>query len=219
MGDSRILPDGRIQRYTLTERLVHWVAGASYVYLLLTGLAFWSPWLFWMAVVLGGGEVSRAWHPWIGLLFTASVVRMYQLWAKDMHITEEDRTWNKAIGHYIRNEDENLPPAGRFNYGQKALFWLMFWGGIALLLSGLVLWFTEYLPWSLRFLRYLAVLVHVVAAGLTIGGFIIHVYMGTAVVRGGFSSVIRGEVSTAWARMHHPLWLAQITGSAPPKKE
>jgi hypothetical protein len=51
----------------------------------------------------------------------------------------------------------------------------------------------ESIPWSLRRLRYLAVAVHVAAALATIGGFIIHVYMGTVMVRGGFTSIIRGE--------------------------
>jgi len=58
---------------------------------------------------------------------------------------------------------------------------------------GLVLWFTESIPWSLRWLRYLAIAVHVIVALATIGGFIIHVYMGTAMVRGGFNSIIRGK--------------------------
>ena len=60
-----------ILRYTLAERLVHWIAGLTYVYQLLTGLAFYSPHLYWLAAVLGGGPTSRYWHPWIGLLFTA----------------------------------------------------------------------------------------------------------------------------------------------------
>jgi len=113
--------------------------------------------------------------------------------------------------HYIRNEDENLPPIWRFNYGQKLFFWLTFYGTILLLLSGFGLWFVESIPWSLRWLRYLSVTVHVAAALATIGGFIIHVYMGTAMVRGGFTSIIRGEVSTAWAKTHHRLWYEQVT--------
>jgi formate dehydrogenase subunit gamma len=73
------------------------------------------------------------------------------------------------------------------------------------------LWFVESIPWSLRWLRYLAVTVHVIAALATIGGFIIHVYMSTAMVHGGFSSIIRGEVSTTWAKTHHRLWYEQVT--------
>jgi formate dehydrogenase subunit gamma len=218
MAGEQTLAGHRVLRYTLTERMVHWAAGFSYIYLLMTGLAFWTPWMFWMAVVLGGGSVSRMLHPWAGLIYTWSVWRMYVLWNQDMRITEGDRKWMQVVGAYARHEHDKLPPVDRFNAGQKYLFWLMFWGGFALLLSGVVLWFPEYIPGSLGFLRSLAIIVHPVAALLTIGGFIIHVYMGTAVVRGGFSSVIRGEVSENWARVHHPLWLARISGNAPAKK-
>jgi len=200
-----------ILRYTLIERLVHWLAGLLYVYLLRTGLAFYSPNLYWLAGMLGGGPTSRFWHPVAGLAFTATVVWMYRAWKRDMRITDVDRTWSRTVRHYIRNEDEHLPPAGRFNAGQKQFFWVMFWCALALPASGAVLWFTEYLPWSLRWLRYASVLVHVVAFLVTVAGFIVHVYMGTAVVRGGFPSIIRGEVSRDWARTHHPLWLEEIT--------
>lgn len=143
---------------------------------------------------------------------------MYKIWRGDMVITKADRDWQRAIGHYIRNEDEDLPPIGRFNYGQKLFFWLMFYGVILLLLSGMVLWFNDSIPWSLRWLRYLAIVVHVGTALVTIGAFIIHVYMGTAMVRGGFTSIIRGEVSPAWAKMHHRLWYNQVTGESSRKK-
>jgi formate dehydrogenase subunit gamma len=204
-------PGDRILRYTLSERINHWIAGLSYLYCLITGLAFWSPHLFWMAVIVGGGPTARFWHPWSGLVFTASVLWMYRIWRSDMLTTDADRAWWKAVTYYVQNEDENLPPIGRFNYGQKIFFWLMFYGAILLLLSGLALWFVESIPWSLRWLRYLAVAVHVAVALATIGGFIIHVYMGTALVRDSFTSIIRGEVSSAWAKMHHRLWYERVT--------
>jgi len=201
----------RILRYSLAERINHWIAGLSYVYCLITGLAFWSPYMYWMAALAGSGPTARFWHPWVGLVFTASTLWMYKLWRRDMAITDVDLAWKKAMPYYIRNEDEKLPPIGRFNYGQKIFFWVMFYGAILLLLSGIGLWFVESIPWSLRWLRYLAVTVHVGTALVTIGAFIIHVYMGTAMVRGGFTSIIRGEVSAAWARMHHRLWYEQVT--------
>jgi formate dehydrogenase subunit gamma len=226
MSASRVIPSGRaasetggvILRYTLTERIHHWIAALTYTYCLITGLAFWSPYLFWLAVLVGGAPTARFWHPWFGLAFTLSVGWMYKMWSGDMRITDADRRWSKAIKHYIENDDKNLPPEGRFNYGQKLFFWLMFYGIILLLISGVGLWFVESIPWSLRWLRYLAVTVHVAAALATIGGFIIHVYMGTAMVRGGFTSIIRGEVSTAWARTHHRLWYDQIEKKSSPEK-
>jgi cytochrome b subunit of formate dehydrogenase len=51
-----------------------------------------------------------------------------------------------------------------------------------------------------------------------LGGFIIHVYMGTAVERGSFNSVIHGYVSENWARHYHRLWLDRIIGNAAAKK-
>jgi len=207
-----------VLRYTLNERIIHWVAGLTYVYQLLTGLAFYSPNLFWIAILLGSGPTSRFWHPWIGLLFTAALFWMFEIWWQDMRITDADRAWAKAMPHYIRNEDEDLPPIDRFNVGQKYFFWVMLWAGILMLLSGLLLWFPERVPWGLRFLRYAAILVHVSAALVSIGAFIIHVYMGTAMVRGGFTSIIRGEVTPAWAKMHHRLWYNRITGTAPARK-
>lgn len=218
MSGNRVLPNERILRYTVSERIIHWVAGLTYVYLLLTGLAFYSPHLYWIAVVLGGGQTSRVWHPLAGVIFMVPLLWMYAMWRRDMRMTDGDRAWAKSLRHYARNEDENLPPVGRFNAGQKQFFWVMFFSSVLLLLSGLILWFTEYIPWHLRILRYTAVLVHVSAALVTIGGFIIHVYMGTAVVRGGFTSIIRGEVTKTWARMHHALWLDEITGEAGLKK-
>ncbi len=200
-----------VMRYSLAERVVHWLAALSYLYLLLTGLAFFLPLLGWIAGFFGGGPTVRFWHPIVGLCFVATVCWMFAKWRRDMRVTETDRAWNKAVMHYIRNEDEHLPPVGRFNTGQKQFFWIMFYGGMALAASGLVLWFTDALPWSLRWVRYAAILTHVTAFLATVAGFIVHIYMGTAVVTGGFSSVIRGEVSRAWARTHHPLWLDEVT--------
>jgi formate dehydrogenase subunit gamma len=203
------MTERRVLRYTFRERIVHAAAGLSYVYLLLTGLAFWTPLLYWLAIVLGGGYVSRLLHPWIGLAFSAAVAMMFAIWRREMRTTPEDRAWRKAMRHYVRHEDALVPPAGRFNYGQKTLFWLMAGGGLALLVSGLVMWFVDAIPPELRALRYAAVLVHAGAALATIGGFIVHVYMGVAVVPGGVSAILHGEVTEEWARHHHPLWLAR----------
>jgi formate dehydrogenase subunit gamma len=211
-------PEGRILRYTLSERIHHWLGAFFYIYCLITGLAFWSPYMFWLAVLVGGGAVARFWHPWLGLAFTLSMFWMYKMWRRDMLTTDADRAWSKAVKYYIRNEDDKLPPEGRFNWGQKLFFWLMFYGVILLVISGVGLWFVESIPSTMLWLRYLAVTVHVAAALATIGGFIIHVYMGTAMVRGGFTSIIRGEVTTTWARTHHRLWYDQVMKGTSAKK-
>ena len=218
MSESYNLSKGRVLRYSFHERFIHWMAGLSYIYLLLTGLAFWSPWLFWLAVLFGGGTIARELHPWIGLIFVVAVFLMYRMWAVQMHENAVDKKWWDSIGHYIRNEDKEVPTAGRFNGGQKLLFWGFFWCGILLFLSGVVLWFPHWIPWNLRFLRLLAVIIHPVAALITIGLFIIHVYMGTLMERGAFGSVIRGDVSTEWAKRYHGIWYDQVTRENSPRK-
>ncbi len=211
-------PEGVICRYSLDERVHHWVGAFSYIYCLITGLAFWSPYMYWLATLVGGGPTARFWHPWFGLGFTLSMFWMYKMWYRDVQMTDADRRWSKAMKYYIENEDEKVPPAGRFNYGQKLFFWLMLYGVILLVLSGLGLWFVESIPWSLRWLRYTAVTVHVVAALATIGAFIIHVYMSTAMVSGSFSAMVHGYVTAAWAWTHHRLWYEQVIKGTSAKK-
>jgi formate dehydrogenase subunit gamma len=212
MSDEPVLlPNGRVVRYSFHERMIHWIAAFSYLYLMLTGLAFWSPWLFWIAVALGGGTISRELHPWAGLIFVLATIWMYRMWANQMKKTPEDAAWWKATSHYIRNEDSQVPPADRFNPGQKFLFWGFFWCGLLLLLTGLILWFPNWIPWNLHFLRLIAVIVHPAAALLTIGLFIIHVYMGAVLEEGALDAVVRGDVSRGWAKEHHGVWYDHIT--------
>jgi formate dehydrogenase subunit gamma len=215
---EQLAPHGHVLRYTFPERLNHWVAAGSYLYLVSTGLAFWSPWLFWIAVALGGGQTSRMLHPWAGLIFAASLAYMYSKWAKQMKFEPVDKEWWKSLRFYITNQDDKMPPAGRYNAGQKMLFWSFFFGGLVLLLTGLVLWFTDSLPWSLRWLRYIAVILHPIAALVTIGNFMIHVYMGVFAERGAFGSVIRGDVSMAFAKRYHPSWYKEIVGNSSSRK-
>ncbi len=212
---EQLIPHNHVLRYTFKERLIHWVAAGSYIYLLGTGLAFWTPWLYWLAFVFGGGQISRMLHPWMGLIFSAAVCYMFGMWAPQMHFEAVDREWWKSLHYYITNHDDMMPPAGRYNAGQKALFWSFFFGGLLLLASGLVLWFTESIPWSLRWIRYLAVLLHASTALFTIGNFMIHVYMGVFAERGAFGSVIRGDVSLTFAKRYHPGWYKEIVGETP----
>jgi len=216
---EQAVPPGRVLRYNFKERLTHWVAALSYLYLLLTGLAFWSPWCFWIAALMGGGQASRMLHPWMGLIFAACVVVMFGMWASHMNVDENDKNWFKSVGYYVQNEDEKMPPAGRYNAGQKSLFWGFVVCMVLLLLSGLVLWFPEYIPWSLRYLRYIAVLVHASSALLTIGLFLLHVYMGVFAERGALDSMVHGDVSMNFVKRYHPGWYEEITGQqASPKK-
>jgi formate dehydrogenase subunit gamma len=207
-----------IPRYSLGERANHWLGALAYIYLLMTGLAFWSPYLYWLAAVVGGAATARFWHPWFGLIFAVSLFWTFKEWHRDMQIDDSDRAWAKAMPEYIQNQDDKLPPVGRFNFGQKLFFWGIFYSVILLLLSGVALWYTETLPWSLRYLRYTAILIHASVALISIGLFLIHVYMSAILEEGSFGSMIHGYVTRAWAWTFHRTWYYEVTGRSRPKQ-
>jgi formate dehydrogenase subunit gamma len=213
-----VVRPGRILRYTIQDRVTHWVAALTYIYLMLTGLAFWSPSLFWLAALFGGGQLSRMLHPWVGLIYMGAIIYMAALWARQMRVSENDKAWWRSLRFYITNQDSKMPPAGRYNAGQKLLFWGFFYCGLLLLISGVILWFTELVPWNLRSLRYAAVLIHPAAAMLTIGLFMIHIYMSVFAERGAFSSIIHGDVSEKFAKRYHPGWYEELVRSSPARK-
>jgi len=204
-----------IERYDFKERFCHWLTGFSYLYCLATGLAFYSPYLFWMAIVLGGGPASRFWHPFIGLLFFIAAMWMHHIWRGDVDMTDTDRAWFAKVGDYVSNQDDRLPPAGRFNAGQKVFYWAMFYGAFLLIASGGFMWFPERVPFSVRWIRPIVVVIHEGAALITIGAFIIHVYMGIFMVPGSLTAMVQGWVTKDWARTHHRLWYARVSGQGP----
>ncbi len=198
----------RIARFSFTERAVHWMAAISFMYSALTGLALWSPYLFWLAGVFGGGVATRAGHPWGGVVFAAVLGVMFRSWARQMRLDADDRQWLRQAHRYAVHEEAGLPEAGRFNAGQKMLFWTQSAAAVALFGSGLVLWWPEIMP---RGMRLAAVLLHPAAAVVALGAIIVHIYMGTAAVPGAFRGMIEGWVRPGWAAAHHRKWYREVT--------
>ncbi|MFW6192538.1 MAG: formate dehydrogenase subunit gamma [Gemmatimonadota bacterium] len=192
-----------VHRFTFAERVVHWVAAVTFVLLLLSGLALSYPSLYWLTAILGGGEATRILHPWIGAAFTVSLVAMTVIWMRDMGLSRRDLDWLGSVKHYALHETERVPPAGKYNAGQKIFFWAMVVLGVLLLASGVVLWFPDAFP---RWLRSTSRMVHYVAA---LGGglfLVVHIYLGTIALPGTARGMLFGRVSRAWAKHHHLLW-------------
>lgn len=198
-----------IERFSFSERMAHWMAALSFLYAALTGLSLWTPQLFWLATVFGGGEATRRWHPWGGVLFALVLGKMFLGWAREMKLDASDRTWLRSSHLYAVHEDVGLPEPGKFNGGQKVLFWIQSVAALLLFASGLVLWFPEIstLP---RTLRLAAIVIHPSVAIVSLAGIIIHIYMGTAAVPGAFRGMVSGSVERSWARSHHPRWYREI---------
>ena len=207
---------GDLQRFTYAERLIHWVAGLSFVFLLFTGLAFPHLRLFWITTLVGGGPTARVLHPWMGVLFTGSMAVMFLIWAKEMLIQDQDRAWLKAVKHYAVQDKDKVPPAGKYNAGQKLFFWSMALLGVAYIVTGIPLWmpggalglgpFYGGVVNGTRLVHYLST----VAGGLLL---IVHVYLGTIAYPGTLRGMLHGSVSRAWAKLHHPLWQKEQSGS------
>ena len=198
-----------LTRFSLLERIVHWLVGVSFFLLLLSGLAFSYPKLFWLTYLVGGGTAARALHPLLGVLFSAGVASMSLLWARDMLFGRDDLRWVAALRHYVLHRRDKVPPAGRYNAGQKGLFWAQILLGALFLLSGIPLWFPDGM-WGLgafgfgllRAARLLHYLTTLVAALLLIP----HVYLSTVAFPGTARGMMFGRVSRQWAKLHHPLW-------------
>ena len=207
----RKLDPGHVSRYTFHERIIHLVVAATCVYLVMSGLALNNAFLFWLSSVLGGPASMRLLHPVIGLLYFVFLVYMWWMWRRDLRLNKADKGWMHNTEAYITNHDDDLPPIDRWNAGQKIFFWVMMASGAGLIVSGFVLWFPEYIPWSLQWIKSLAMILHVACAFLSIGGLMIHIYMGVFFVKGGFRQIVTGEVTRAWAYHHHRLWLERVT--------
>ena len=200
-----------LHRFNLLERIVHWVVGVTYVALLLTGLAFAYPPLFWLTAPLGGGAMARVLHPYIGALFGVAMLLMVVLWIRDMFLNRLDVQWMAAVHHYATHQRDKVPPAGKYNAGQKLFFWVQGVLAIVFVATGVMLWFPEQFA-PARTLLSSARLLHYMA---TLGGglfLVLHVYLGTVAYPGTARSMIDGKVTHRWARLHHPRWHAEQTG-------
>jgi formate dehydrogenase subunit gamma len=206
------IPEDEVQRYNFAERAYHWINAIAYTYLMLTGLAIFTPLAYWLAYVLGGPATIRYWHPWIGLIYLATIFWMHRLWKRDMQKIPEDERWSKNIRAYAENRDELMPPQGRFNAGQKQFWWVMLYCTFILLITGIIMWIPEKMPRELHWVLPITVFIHSATALITIAAFIIHVYMSVWVTPGSMKAMVEGHVSTNWARTHHRLWYEKITG-------
>ncbi|MDD5329269.1 MAG: formate dehydrogenase subunit gamma [Sulfuricella sp.] len=200
-----------IQRYSTQERLNHWVVAICFILLAASGLALFHPAFFFLNNLLGGGTWARILHPFIGVVMFVSFLGLMARLRADNRITAADRQWMRQYRDVLANREDRLPEVGRFNGGQKYLFWLMAALLLLLLVSGVLVWqpwFAPYFPvWAVR----LAAVVHAVSAFLLIAGLIVHIYAALW-VKGSVRAMTRGTVSAPWVQKHHPAWLRQIKG-------
>jgi formate dehydrogenase subunit gamma len=197
-----------IVRYTPNERTNHWITAITFVLLALSGLALFHPSMFWLTALFGGGQWTRILHPFVGVvMFVSFFILAVRFWHHN-YLDRDDVQWLRQIDDVLANREENLPEIGRYNAGQKLLFFTMVVCLLLLLCSGVVIWrryFSVYFP--IGVIR-LAAVVHATAAFVLIVGIVVHIYAAIW-IKGSVGAMVRGTVTLGWARKHHPKWFRE----------
>lgn len=212
MGRLRIAAgrSGRkIVRFKAFERFSHWLTAASFVILGLTGLNITFGKILLLPVIGADAfsdvaQAAKYVHNFSSFAFMAGLGLITVIFFRDNLPAKVDLDWLRQGGGFIKNKHA---PAGRFNLGEKLVYWLSLAAGIAVSVSGLLLLFPFYgtdIPDM-----QLAQGVHAVVAVLFIALILGHIYIGTLGMEGAFEAMGTGEVDLNWAREHHDLWLAQ----------
>jgi formate dehydrogenase subunit gamma len=220
-----------ILRFSGFERFVHWLTATSFLILGLSGLnMLYGRYL--LLPILGPSafagltRIGKIGHDYLAFAFMLGIVLMFIQWVGANLPTRADWQWlMQGGGLFARGRH---PPAGKFNAGQKIMFWLVILFGISVSLSGLALmfpfsfaWFSGtfgfldlfgfHLPTHLAPLQetQLSQLWHAAVALLFIAVIIAHIYIGTLGMEGAFSAMGTGKVDANWAEEHHALWRAK----------
>jgi len=212
MGRIRIA-EGRsgrkILRFKAFERFSHWLTAVSFVILGLTGLNI----TFGKIVLLpligpeAFSDVSQAAkyvHNFVSFAFVAGLILIVVIFFRDNLLEKVDIDWLKQGGGFIKSRHA---PAGRFNFGEKLVYWLSLAAGLAVSVSGFLLLF-PFFGTDIAQMQ-LAQVVHAVVAVLFVALILGHIYIGTLGIEGAFEAMGTGEVDLNWAKEHHDLWLAQ----------
>ncbi|HRD76075.1 MAG TPA: formate dehydrogenase subunit gamma [Hyphomicrobiaceae bacterium] len=205
--------DVHVRRYSGSARLNHWIMAISFVLLLLSGLSLFHPSLFFLSGIFGGGATVRWLHPWVGLVFAVTFLLLFVRFLPANLPERTDIAWLARLKHVLAGRDEYLPEVGKYNAGQKLVFWLQFILVPILLVTGFGLW-EPGLKWAEATFSFkatmdqkrMAALLHAIAAVAAITIWIVHVYAAIW-VRGTISAMTRGTVSGGWGWRHHRKWL------------
>ena len=212
-GEDVVVGD-ELVRHRLATRIIHWSVAVTFFLTLLSGLPIWTPIFGWMAHLFGGLAVCRWLHPWVGIAFFAAASVMFVHWIGQMRFEPQDRGWMKRrLGAYFGNPGAEDPQTGRYNAGQKWLFYLVTLLAVLLLLSGVVLWYPYEFSQDLREASWILHDAIFILFAVTI---VVHIYLATASEPGTFRAMTRGTVTKAWAKLHHPRWYRDVTGERSP---
>jgi formate dehydrogenase subunit gamma len=208
------IPEGRsgrtIVRFGSIERFSHWLTAASFVVLGLTGLNITFGKVLLLPVIgpdafPSVSQWAKYIHNFTSAAFVVGLIMIIVIFFRDNLPEKVDIDWIKQGGGFIKSKHA---PAGRFNFGEKLVYWLSLLAGVAVSVSGVLLLFPFFGTNILD--MQLAQVVHAIVAILFIALILGHIYIGTLGIEGAFEAMGTGEVDLNWAKEHHDLWLAQL---------
>ncbi|MFN2290648.1 MAG: formate dehydrogenase subunit gamma [Anaerolineae bacterium] len=203
-----------IPKYTLLERLGHWMHAGTYVPLAFTGFLIFAPGL--KGLTQGSlGENLRVIHRIFAVAFGLMPILYAILQPKrlGMNLRENfcfDRTdleWLKAAApYYLLGRHTEMPPQPRFNTGERLNAVTIIVGTVVFGITGLLMWFGRgYIP---VWLFQAAVITHDLAFIATMCMFVVHLFLAVAhpLMWQSMVSMRFGVVSESYAREHHAKW-------------
>jgi formate dehydrogenase subunit gamma len=197
----------RIQRFTRTERAVHWAHATAFLILLGSGLCLYLPSL---VQLVGRRPLLKTIHLYTALAWLIALVaivvagdrRALRRTAREIDLFDrDDRDW--LLGRH--------PPQGRLNAGQKVNAIITAAFAVLFGVTGLLLWYGER---DTRFRFAQTILIHdwlMYASLLLFAG---HLYLAVIhpKTRHALNGMTRGWVDADWARRHHAKWAADQDG-------
>jgi len=199
----------KVLRFNGFERFAHWLNAVAFVTLALTGLNITFG-KFVVLPVIGPenfsllSQAAKYVHNFVSFAFVLGMVLIIAMWIRDNVPRRVDVEWLKEGGGFVGSKH---PPAGRFNAGEKLVFWLALAAGVGVIASGYVLIFPFYV--TNIFGMQISQGVHAIVALLFIALILGHIYIGTIGMEGAFEAMGEGTVDLNWAKEHHSLWLAE----------
>jgi formate dehydrogenase subunit gamma len=199
----------KILRFNGVERFAHWMLAVTFIILALTGinLILGRELLLPLIGERAFGTLTiwgKIAHNYLSWPFMAALVLIFVLWVARNLPRRHDWQWLKQGGGLFSKNSH--PPAGKFNAGQKLIFWAVIIGGALLSWSGIMLLFpTTTDPASWQFFQVM----HAVVAAIMIAIILAHIYLGSVGMEGAFAAMGSGEVDENWAREHHALWVEE----------
>jgi formate dehydrogenase subunit gamma len=199
----------KLRRFTRFERFFHWLTAVSFVVLGLTGLNITFGKILLLPVIGADAfsslaQAAKYAHDFTSFAFVIGLAAIVARWFKDNIPHKVDIDWLRQGGGFIKSRHA---PAGRFNAGEKAVFWLVLLAGVAVSVSGYLLLFPFYITNILG--MQIAQVVHAIIAVLFVAVILGHIYIGTLGMEGAFEAMATGEVDLNWAKEHHDRWLQE----------